>query len=368
MSTPAVGSPSGSYPKQPSLAPGRMGWEDFHSGPLTPAHEAALLYAADFVAAAEALLRAETRAPARAARQPWLMLFDLFQVTSNRQEFEALAQQFKARFEQLPPSWNANAECASDPRRVQNRDRKDFFVLKPTAMGGLAPEIDRFLAFAESMGTVRLDLGKVGSITAAEADFLAAALQRLRRTNMPMWFNNGESLERVLRNAFNERPQDATRSYWQLLFELCILQGKRELHEELSLEYAVAFEQPPAPPWETYVNSLTAAAQRGQAPAARETGNGKDNGAVLRGVVSSASQGQFAELTARAASGSEIVIDMEKVLRIDFCAGSQFFEVVKAIQLAGKRVILANLSELNAALLEAFGFNRHAILLRRNPN
>ena len=42
MSTPAVGSPSGSYPKQPSLAPGRMGWEDFHSGPLTPAHEAAL--------------------------------------------------------------------------------------------------------------------------------------------------------------------------------------------------------------------------------------------------------------------------------------------------------------------------------------
>ncbi len=367
MSTPAVGSPSGGYPKPPSLAPGRVGWEDFHSGPLTPAHEAAVLYAADFVAAAEALLRAETRAPARPAKQPWLMLFDLLEVTNNRKEFDTLAQQFALRFGQQAPPWNAGAESASDPRRVQNRERKDFFVLKPTAMGGLAPEIDRFLAFAESMGTVRLDLGKVASITAAEADFLAAALQRLRRTSMPMWFNNAESLERILREAFNERPQDVTRSYWQLLFELCILQGKRELHEALCLEFAVAFEQPP-PQWESYVNAMAAAAARGQAPAARDGGNGTDHGVVLRGVVSGASQGQFAELAARATADSEVVIDMAKVLRIEFSAGSQFFEVIRAIQLAGKRVILANLSELNAALLEAFGFNRHAILLRRNPH
>jgi anti-anti-sigma regulatory factor len=295
------------------------------------------------------------------------MLFDLFEVTGNRKEFDALAQQFSARFAQSPPAWAGGAESAPDPRRTQSRERKDFFVLKPTAMGGLAPEIDRFLAFAESMGTVRLDLGKVAAITAAEAEFLAAALQRLRHGNMPMWFNNGESLERILRNAFNERPPQATRSYWLLLFELCVLQGKRELHEELSLEFAVAFEAT-APPWENYVNPLTAAAQRGQSPAARDRANGTDNGVVLRGVISGASQAQFAELADRAAAGSEVVIDMGKVLRIDFSAGSQFFEAVRAIQLAGKRVILANLSELNAALLEAFGFNRLAILLRRHSS
>lgn len=367
MSTPAVGSPSGGYAKQTSLAPGRVGWEDFHSGPLTPVHEAAVLYAADFPAAAAAVLKAETLAPTRSGKQPWLMLFDLYEMTQNRAEFEALAQQFAARFGQPAPPWAGNAESATDPRRAQNRERKDFFVMKPAAMGGLAPEIDRFLAFAEAMGTVRLDLGKITSITAAEADFLAAALTRLRRANMPMWFNNGESLEGILRSAFNERPAEATRSFWLLLFELCVLQGKQELHEELSLEFAVAFEMA-APAWETYVNSLSAAAARGQAPAGRPGGNGVESGTVLRGVISSASQNQFADLAASTASGSEVVIDMAKVLRIEFSAGSQFFEVVKAIQLAGKRVILANLSELNAALLEAFGFNRHAILLRRNPS
>jgi anti-anti-sigma regulatory factor len=88
----------------------------------------------------------------------------------------------------------------------------------------------------------------------------------------------------------------------------------------------------------------------------------------MKGVLSTSSQNQFADLAAHAAAGSEIVVDMSRVLRIDFTASAQFFEVVKAVQLAGKRVILSNLSELNAALLEAFGFNRHAILIRRKAN
>ena len=53
------------------------------------------------------------------------------------------------------------------------------------------------------------------------------------------------------------------------------------------------------------------------------------------------------------------------MLRVEFGYASAFFDVVKAIQLAGKRVILTNLNELNAALLEAMGVNRYAILVRR---
>ena len=66
-----------------------------------------------------------------------------------------------------------------------------------------------------------------------------------------------------------------------------------------------------------------------------------------------------------AASRQEVVVDMGKVLRIDFGFTSTFFDAVKAIQLAGKRVILTNLNEINAALLEAMGVNRYAILVRR---
>jgi anti-anti-sigma regulatory factor len=359
----SVGSTSTGAPKPATRTTGRTGSEEFHSAPLSVAQEAAVLYAAGHPAAAESVLRAETRDPAgRTNRQAWLMLFDLFEVGQNRTEFDALSMLYTVRFEQSPPVWAGGAETANDPRRAQNRERKDFFALKPSATGELAVEIERFLSFAEDMGTVRLDLGKVASITATESELLTVALQRLRRLKTPMWFNAMDNLERVLRGAFNERASEATKPFWLLLFELYILQGKGEAFEELGLEFAVAFEVSP-PNWEAYVNSIAQAAAKAPPAAALP-----EPGFSLKGVISPVSGNQFADLAGFAATQQEAVIDMSKVLRIDFAACHQFFEVVKAIQLGGKRVILSNLSELNAALLEAFGFNRHAILIRRKAN
>lgn len=360
-----VGTTPAGTPRPAARSSGRTGNEEFHSAPLTVAQEAAVLYAANHAAAAESVLRAETRDPAgRTNRQAWLMLFDLFEIAQNRAEFDALSMLYTVRFEQSPPVWAGGAEAAHDPRRAQSRERKDFFALKPSATGELAVEIEKFLAFAEDMGTVRLDLGKVVSITATESELLTVALQRLRRLKTPMWFNAMDTLERVLRGAFNERASEATKPFWLLLFELYILQGNGDAFEELGLEFAVAFEVSP-PNWETYVNTIAQAAAKAPAAAAAAV---PEPGFSLKGVISPASGNQFADLAGFAATQQEAVIDMGKVLRIDFAACHQFFEVVKAIQLGGKRVILSNLSELNAALLEAFGFNRHAILIRRKAN
>jgi anti-anti-sigma regulatory factor len=180
-----------------------------------------------------------------------------------------------------------------------------------------------------------------------------------------MWFNNIDGLEAVLRSAFNEKPAAEQKPYWVLLFEIQILKGASEAFEELALEYAVAFEVSP-PNWEIYVNTVavaaakSAAAAKGPAPVAAP-----DAGFELKGVISSASANQIAELNGHAAAKPELVVDMGKVLRLDFGYTAAFFDVVKAIQLAGKRVILTNLNEVNAALLEALGVNRYAILVRR---
>ena len=174
-------------PRPVPRAPGRIGSEEYHSAPLPPAQEAAVLYAANMPVPAEAILKGLTRDPAsRTNKQPWLMLFDLFEVTQNRSEFEALSLLYTVRFEQSPPVWAGGAEAASDPRRAQSRERKDFFALKPNSLGELGPEIEKLVAFAESMGTVRIDFAKITAITASEAALLAAALQRLRRARMPM--------------------------------------------------------------------------------------------------------------------------------------------------------------------------------------
>ena len=360
MATPAAARPA-------ARPAGRVGSEEFHSAALPVAQEAAVLYAASHAPAATALLRAEIKdAMGRNNKQAWLMLFDLFQLAANRQEFDALAMLFTVKFEQSPPAWIERGDDAQgDPRRTQSRERKDFYSFKPGPDGELAADIAKFVAFAEEQATVRLDLGKVASISPSDANLLAGSFAKLRRAKLPMWFNNLESLQGVLRAAFNEKTPSEQKPYWTLLFETYILQGNTEAFEELALEYAVAYEMSP-PNWEIYVNSVAAASAKAAPSTAREPAvAAPDAGFELKGVLSAASANQVAELNAHAGTRSEVVVDMGKVLRVEFSYTSAFFDVIKAIQLAGKRVILTNLNEVNAALLEALGVNRYAILVRR---
>ena len=366
MATPAVGSsPS---PIRPARPAGRLGSEEYNSGALPTAQEAAILYAANHPGAAASLLKTEIKdGVGRNNKQAWLMLFDLHQIAQNRQEFDSLSMLFTVKFEQSPPVWAEGGDAANDPRRNQNRERKDFFALKPSAAGELLTEIEKFRAFTEAQGTVRLDVAKVSAITAEEALAFAKALISLRKKHTPMWFNNFEPLEKVLRAAFNERATAEQRPFWILLFEIYILLGLMDQFEELGLEFAVAFEMSP-PNWEVYVNKVAADAVRDTAAAktaATAPAAPPEAGYELKGVISPASSNQIAELNAYAATRPEVVVDMGKVLRVEFGFTAAFFDVVKAIQLAGKRVILTNLNEINAALLEAMGVNRYAILVRR---
>ncbi len=371
MATPASGSSASNIRPPAARVPGRLGSEEYHSAPLPTPQEAAVLYAANHAGAAAGLLKAEIKdAAGRNNKQAWLMLFDLHQAAQNRADFDALSMLFTVKFEQSPPAWaESGTEAANDPRRAQSRERKDFFALKPSPSGDLAGEIDKFATFAESQGTVRLDVAKITAISGEEATLLAAALMKLRKRRLPMWFNNFEALEKVLRAAFNELPAGEQKPYWMLLFELLILQGKMQEFEDLGLEYAVAFEISP-PNWEAYVNTVATSAaksvpEKAPEPAAAAS---SEHGYQLKGVLSAASANQVADLNAYATPRTEVTMDMSRVLRVDFGYTAAFFDVVKAIQLAGKRVVITGLNELNAALLEALGVNRYAILVRRKSN
>jgi anti-anti-sigma regulatory factor len=349
----------------PPRPAGRVGSDEYHSTTLPVAQEAAVLFSGNHIDAATRLLKAEIKDPVgRGNKQAWLMLFDIHQLQPNRAEFDALSMLFTVKFEQSPPAWIENADLSTDARQSTAKERKDFFAFK----GGkdFAAEIAKFKVFAEAQGSVRFDVGKLTAIAAPAALAFAQALAHLRKKNLPIWFNNVEVLEKLLRDGFNEKPVAATRPYWQLMFELCILQGKNPEFEELSLEYAVAFEMSP-PTWEVYVNSVSVAVKDSVAKAVAAA-NPAENGFPLKGVLSVAAANQIAELNTYAASRPEVAIDMGKVSRIDFLYTGQFSDIVKTLQLAGKRVILANLNELNAALLEALGVNRHAILVRRKSS
>jgi len=374
MATAIPGKP---VPKPAAVAPAAkaamLSSGGFSSDQLSPdsnnfpaLYEAAILYAADCCDAAEETLKEHLKTKdGKDSLRTWLMLFDLYQLTHNRKEFDTLSMLFTVKFERSPPVW-AEVTETSDPRRKEKRERKDFFTLTPAADGALLGEIDKFEDFTTTMGSCRIGLEKVHSMLAEEAELFSIVFQRMRRAKIPIWFNGFNEFAAMLKKGINEatgQPLASSLGYWSLLFELYILDGKLNEYEELGLEYAVAFEVSP-PPWEVVMRPIgpdgTIAA-----PAGTPAAGGAQSGFPLKGVISASSRDMLEQLSIYAASKQEVQIDMSNLMRIDFAVAGQFFEAIRAIHLGQKRVILSNLNELTAALLEVFGMTKHAILMRK---
>ena len=329
-----------------------------------PLYEAAILYAAGHADAAQETLKDYMKTTdGKNSIRTWLMLFDFYHLTGNRREFDALSMLYTVKFERSPPMWTDTLEIA-DPRRKEKRERKDFFVLTPDSDGALLGEIDKFESFAKEVGSCRIDFAKVNSILSEEAELFAIVFQRLRRGKIPVWFNAFDAFATMLRASINETtglPLNASQGFWSLLFELYIFEGKTNEYEELGLEYAVAFEMSP-PAWQAVNRPLSG----DDAPISTFANTDKATlGFPMKGVVSTASKDVFQQLSLYAASKQEVVIDTSDLMRIDFTAVTMFFEAIRGIHSGQKRVILSNLNELVAALLEVFGITKHAILMRK---
>jgi hypothetical protein len=179
-------------------------------------------------------------------------------------------------------------------------------------------------------GTAQLHIEELESATEAavlfSANFVDAALALLR--------------------AETDRSLDpASIRAWLMLLELYHLVDRRSEFEALAARYHRAFNVSTPPAW-GYGAPVSA-----------------PNMISLAGVI--ASNGDLARLVDHARTCRTVAIDMSEVRRIDFAFALSFSELLRAFHLEGRRVILANISEINVALLETLGADRHVVLLRR---
>jgi ABC-type transporter Mla MlaB component len=334
------------------------------SATLPALYEAAILYAADHYDATKEVLKEHLKTPeGKNNIRTWLTLFDFYQITGNRSEFDAISMLFTVKFERSPPAW-ADSQDTADPRRKEKREHKDFFQFSPAADGSMMSEIDRFESFIKELGSARVDLGRIKTIEVEEAALFAMLLQRVRRAKMHLWFNNFASIETLLKQRINAAGTDKDHAlgFWSFMFELYVSDAKLNEYEELGMEYAVVFEMSP-PAWED-ITRPTGAADDADTP--KVAANSQTPiGYPLKGVFNLESRDVAMALSVHASKIQEVVIDMGALMRIDFAAASYFFETIRSLQSGQKRVILSNLNELVAALLEVFGMQKHAMLMRK---
>ncbi|HSD60356.1 MAG TPA: STAS domain-containing protein [Burkholderiales bacterium] len=341
---------------------------DAESGLSGVAQEATILYAngrAD--AAIDVLLQAIAEPDgARRSLQSWFMLFDLFQLQGMRQEFEKLALDFAVEFERSSPAWTEQdaaeaklAAPASDgPRAAQ------------LALGGrLSGESRRQIADMEQAagrdGALRLDVAKLKGLDDEGCTLLLEALARMETLDRRVTISGTRNLEKLLRAETEGRGKSCSRNVWLLLLKLYQIKGMQQEFENLSLDYAVAYEVSP-PPWD-------ASQARKAEPISGEFSKSPQReppveALRLSGTLTGARPHQLNDLYNYAASHALVNIDMSLVNRVDFVAAGALLNAFMSLAHNGKGIMIHGANEMIQALFTIVGVNQYVVVARNKQH
>lgn len=293
--------------------------------------------------------------------QPWLMLFDLYQMSGMKQKFEELAMDFVDKFERSPPAWIEKKQ-ASAPKQPEKTGTGNYFAFTGDLSAAAEKQFAQLQATAKS-GAVRLDLSKIQSIDADASNLLSKMLQALCKEGVKIQHSGVTTLVGLLKQAIEAGPESST-AHWLLLMDLYTLQGKQAEFEDLAVEYAVTFEVSP-PSWEQLACRVKAEEVNEPAPPAATQDTPTFEGFAMEGVISAASEAKLKELVAYAAGKAEVHIDMSRVTRVDFVSVGSFLNTMIEVNQGGRKVFIRGANEMINALFGVMGVGQFATILRK---
>jgi anti-anti-sigma regulatory factor len=293
--------------------------------------------------------------------QPWLMLFDLYQMSGLKQKFEELAMDFVDKFERSPPAWIEKKQ-ASAPKQPEKTGTGNYFAFTGDLSAAAEKQFAQLQATAKS-GAVRLDLSKIQSIDADASNLLSKMLQALCKEGVKIQHSGVTTLVGLLKQAIEAGPESST-AHWLLLMDLYTLQGKQAEFEDLAVEYAVTFEVSP-PSWEQLACRVKAEEVNEPAPPAATQDTPTFEGFAMEGVISAASEAKLKELVAYAAGKTEVHIDMSRVTRVDFVSVGSFLNTMIEVNQGGRKVFIRGANEMINALFGVMGVGQFATILRK---
>ncbi len=314
--------------------------------------QAAMLYSIDQAAAASGALEAAIRSNdlGRYAARAWGMLFELYQIEGRRQDFDRLAVEYAAKFESSPPTWVAGDEPAAAPKPVNKSS-----VSLSGALNAKAQEtLKQVFKIAERSPAVRIEVGKVTEVDEHGCGLLNAVLKQMTKARKDCVLGGADKLAAlVAKSTVPGEPRHE--QAWMLLLDLYQQLGNQEAFEEAAVNYAVTFEVSP-PSFEVPKNRPAAKLE----PEAETELESEDAGCVLEGVITSATDGAFATIRSHAEDTAEVIVDVSRLLRMDFVAATNLMTLVNALIAAKKKVRLIKASHLLTALWEVIGLDRVA--------
>lgn len=246
----------------------------------------------------------------------WWLLFDLYQLLDQREDFDALSLAYAQRFETSPPGWSASAPVAPPAARL---------TLEPQQI--------------------------------ADAAAQAALLATLQASPDQLRLSGAEALAATLRGQLSGDAASSSATPWLLLLELLQRQDQETEFELIALEYCAVFEvsppsfrpRPVTPPSE---------------PSARLRPAASDQSFELPPAMHAPLGALQSRIIAYAAQHPRLIFDGSRLRQLDYLCAQQLLACLGSLPVSS--IEFRNVSHLVAALLRLQGFARLARIVPRH--
>lgn len=296
--------------------------------------------------------------------QAWKMLFDLYQASGRRPEFESLAIVYASQSESSPPTWSD--ELGPPAAKPVQALPASAIVFAARLDAQSAKQVEQMQRAAQRDRPADVDFSKVRSVDDAGAGLLLPVLVDFRKRSRRLTVSGLEELATAVSAQIENGRRDATEVCWLLKLEALRLLDQQQAFEDLAIDYCVTYEVSP-PSWEALPDSIRsnrqapAPAPVSEAPAR----SAADEAFALEGEIDGRPDATLKALRDYAQPHSQVVIDCRRLRRMDFACAGEMLNEANALRSAGKSVVFKDLTSLVACLMMVMGIHEVAELRLR---
>ena len=317
--------------------------------------EAAILYANASDDGACAVLEAAIDASiGKASPELWLMLFDLYRLTGQKDAFDARSEQFTQTFEISPPIWD---EAAPAPV-AERRQSAPAVNLSGTLSGNARPQFEQLARIGQKMGKLRIELTRLKGIDDTGCTLLNDTLATLKRARVEVVLFGAPHALKLIEPKLKVGER-TDQPYWILALSLIQQAANAERFDEVALDYAITFEESP-PSYEP--PPVVAPEEMAEVAAAPEPDVERF---MMTGLVTGNQPDALRQLAVYAAQHSRVEIDCTQLKRLEFVSAGALFNQIAQLQGQGKHTLIYRPNAMVAALLRVMGIDQVAEIERR---
>lgn len=319
--------------------------------------ETAILYANGQIEPVEQMLQAAIEQDNLGAvtMKAWWMLFDLYQITGRRQEFEHLAIAFVNKFETSPPAW-----AGHDQQQVVGDTPAGTTPSVPFSGkldAGCVKQIERIQKLAETYRKLRLEFARVTEVEPAGCSLLLEALKTLQKSGHDLILVGAPELATRIRAILEVGRRDDTEDSWLLLLEILQLLNREQEFEETSIDYCVTFEVSP-PAFATPNTNVTTASAEAASPPPEE-------GFMMPALVEGRIDALIVAIAAYSDRHCPAIIDCSQLTRVDFTAAGRLLTGLSPFCGSGRVIEFHHVNHLVAELFNVIGLQDIALVVPR---